>query len=398
MPVPTLLQPEPRLREFHHGDQTLSLPVDLLGRHRFRSALDTTNVDVGDLASLSAGDAIGFAGTAILFNKRTWIGPRDAGFWEQIAPQAVTKTLLEADVRFLQNHNPDLLLARTNPAMRAAGTATMRLLATPTGLRTEADMAPTSYARDLAILLERGDISQMSFAFDPIDWDVEHLADGTVLITITELRLFDNAVVTYPAYEETDAGLRAFAFDELCRNNGFDPAAIARGYATGGNVPDLRQIPTQPESARTKRARIAGSMTRSLNGWTLSDLWPLLDAAVVEQCSSPEFNAYWYVWIVDVSDEWFVYCDDRPGTPDRGCYYQVTYTIDADGTLVLGDAVEVVMKTTYLPVAADDSEDEPGAGSDPDPEGGEYSAPSPLAQRMLAQRMNQLDKTFAAAG
>jgi hypothetical protein len=128
-------------------------------------------------------------------------------------------------------------------------------------------MAPTSYARDLALLLERGDISQMSFAFDPITWTRESLSDGSVLVTITELRLFDVSVVTYPAYEETDAGLRAAAFDALCRSNGLNPAVTLRRYcrdsgyarlsaATDRITEQMRSDPVQHASmlaARMKR-------------------------------------------------------------------------------------------------------------------------------------------------
>jgi HK97 family phage prohead protease len=369
-----------RLRTFGAGNDQLAHPVDMLGRARFRATLDRSSVHVTRSADATA--AIPFKGTAILFDKRTWIGSREYGFWEQIAPQAVTKTLQEADVRFLQNHNPDLLLARTNPKMRADGTQTLSLTSTLGGLVTEADMAPVSYAQDLAVLLDRGDISQMSFAFDPIEWLREDLPDGSLLITITSLRLYDVSVVTYPAYEETDAGLRAAAFDAMCRTNGFDPAAVARGYLVGGQMPSIPAAPAPVppfESRSLKRGRLLTPSTRSLNGWTLSDLWSVLDQAIVEYCSTPDFNAYWYVWIVDVSDEWFVYNDDRPGATFPN-YMQMPYTIDADGTVTLGTPVEVVMKTTYLPVKEDPVEDEPAMG-DPPVEDTEFSSAPATATR-----------------
>lgn len=342
-----------RLRTFRNTrDDELKHPVDVLGRARYRAGLAAGSVHVTRSVDLTA--AIPFQGTAILFNKRTWIGSREHGFWEQIAPEAVTKTLTEADVRFLQNHNPDLLLARTNPGMRADGAATLTLVPTPAGLRTEADMAPVSYAHDLAVLLDRGDISQMSFAFDPIDWTTEQLPGGALLVTITELRLYDVSVVTYPAYEETDAGLRAAAFDAICRDAGFEPDAVLRGYAQGGAMPELELAAAAapeaiPAAHRTKRARLVeADFTRSLNGWTFKDLWPLLDAAIVDYCSTEDFNAYWYVWLIDINDEWFVFYDDRPGAGHS--YWQVSYTVAADGAITLGTPVEVVGKTLWLEV------------------------------------------------
>lgn len=393
--MPQLL--ERQLRTFGAGEDRLAHPVDVLGRARFRASLDRASVHV--TRSMDASSAIPFGGTAILFNKRTWIGSSDLGFWEQIAPQAVTKTLQEADVRFLQNHDPNLLLARTNPTMRAAGNATLTLTPSLGGLVTNADMAPVSYAQDLAVLLERGDISQMSFAFDPLAWIREQLPDGTQLITITELRLYDVSVVTYPAYEETDAGLRAAAFDAMCRTSGFDPATVIRDFFSGGDVseiPNKRTVPPAPvlQPVEAKRARLLAPLTRSLNGWTLSDLWPILDDAIVDLCSTPDMNAYWYVWIVDVSDEWVVYYDGRPSSDAD--YMQVPFTVDADGNVTLGEPIPVVMKTTYIAITEDDPEAELGIGEPPIED--EFSASAALATRTRATRTRLAAEKIHAAG
>lgn len=390
MPRAATLSPE-RYRTFGIGDEQLEHPVDVLGRARFNATLERSSVHVTRSDDPNA--AIPFGGTAILFDTRTWIGSRAAGFWEEIAPEAVTKTLQEADVRFLQNHNPDLLLARTNPAMRADGAATLILTPTLGGLVTEAQMAPVSYARDLAILLDRRDISQMSFSFDPIAWVRIAQPDGSLLIRITELALYDVSVVTYPAYEETDAGLRAAAFEAMCRAAGSDPADVARRFLTGGAMLIPTPVPPAPDARTLKRARAIGSQSRSLNGWTFSDLWSLLDDAIVEATSTPEFNSYWYVCVVDVSDEWFVYYDSRPGSADAA-YWQCPYTVDAGGAVTLGTPVEVVMKTTYLPVA-DDVEDEPGIGPDPETE---MSARTALAHRTLARRTADSHRKVIEAG
>ena len=147
--------------------------------------------------------AIGFRGHGIVYDRWTaiydwWFGE----YQERIAPGAA-KDHLEDDVRLLINHDSNLLLARTT-------NGTMRLTEDGTGVLADADMAPTSYARDLAVLLERGDISQMSFSFIPGDEEWDQRPDGTWLRTITSFEaLYDMSVVTYPAYAETDAGLRA---------------------------------------------------------------------------------------------------------------------------------------------------------------------------------------------
>lgn len=147
--------------------------------------------------------AIGFRGHGIVYDRWTeiydwWFG----NYQERIAPGAAVAHL-EDDVRLLINHDSNLLLARTT-------NGSMRLSEDGTGVLVDADMAPTSYARDLAVLLERGDISQMSFSFIPGDEEWDQRPDGTWLRTITSFEaLYDMSVVTYPAYAETDAGLRA---------------------------------------------------------------------------------------------------------------------------------------------------------------------------------------------
>jgi HK97 family phage prohead protease len=179
--------------------------------------LRTARIDHRSITRDESG-RIGFKGEAIVFNSPTWIGSKRWGFWEQIAPQAVTKTLAEADVRFVQNHDPNLLLARTS-----AGS--LRLAASEAALAVDADMAPVSYAEDAAVLLEGGELKEMSFAFEPLSWEFTETEDGERSYTITELTLYDVSVVTWPAYSATSAGLRATAFDTLCRAAGLDGAA-----------------------------------------------------------------------------------------------------------------------------------------------------------------------------
>jgi hypothetical protein len=142
-------------------------------------------------------------------------------------------------------------------------------------------------------------------------------------------------------------------------------------------MPEIREIPPAPNARSLKRTRLGGSLARSLNGWTLSDLWPLLDDAIVEATSTPEFNSYWYVYICAISDEWFVYWDSRPGASEAALW-QMPYTVDAEGNVTLGVAVEVIEKTTYIAVPAEGAEDEPPIG---DPDGQEMSSAPVTATR-----------------
>lgn len=223
-------------RTLDTGKRTVEVPVDALGRERWRADLDERSVELR-----AEDDTAKFHGHAAVFDKRTWIGPPKWGFWEQVDGAAFNKTLKEADVRFLVNHNPDLVMARNTAN-------TLSLSTDKTGLVTDAPNLDRrqSYTNDAVIALERGDLSQMSFAFRTVKDSWETLEDETELRTLLEVQLFDVSVVTYPAYEDTDAGLRGAAFDVLCRSLGFADAqrsAILAKIADGNlTVDELQAI------------------------------------------------------------------------------------------------------------------------------------------------------------
>ncbi|MCC6147412.1 MAG: HK97 family phage prohead protease, partial [Anaerolineaceae bacterium] len=78
------------------------------------------------------------------------------GFYERIQQGAFTKTLQEADIRALFNHDPNYPLGRVKAN-------TLRLAEDEIGLGIEIDLPDTQYASDLAVSIERGDVDQMSF-------------------------------------------------------------------------------------------------------------------------------------------------------------------------------------------------------------------------------------------
>lgn len=127
------------------------------------------------------------------------------GFREKIAPGAFSKTIQEADVRALFNHDPNFVLGRNK-----AGT--LDLSEDETGLKTVIDLPDTTFARDLKESVKRGDINQMSFGFRVVGengelWEQD--AETNMQIrTLLEVELFDVSLVTYPAYPDTDAGVR----------------------------------------------------------------------------------------------------------------------------------------------------------------------------------------------
>lgn len=127
------------------------------------------------------------------------------GFLEQIDPKAFTRTLAQgADVRALIDHNSSLILGRTK-----AGT--LNLSVDSQGLLVEITPPDTSYARDLMVSMSRGDVTQMSFAFvtKQDSWDKEN--DQNIR-TLLDVDLHDVSAVTYPAYLNTEIGLRSLQY------------------------------------------------------------------------------------------------------------------------------------------------------------------------------------------
>jgi HK97 family phage prohead protease len=124
------------------------------------------------------------------------------GFIEYVRPGAFDRSLKSnPDVRALIDHDPSLILGRTL-------SGTLILESDTTGLKVTIDPPPTSYASDLLTVMQRGDVSQMSFAFTSAvdDWK---LVDGQRTRDLIDLDLVDVSVVTYPAYPDTSVAVRA---------------------------------------------------------------------------------------------------------------------------------------------------------------------------------------------
>ena len=140
-------------------------------------------------------------GYAAVFNSPTVIGGR---FREQVMPSAFKKTLRDSDIRALVNHDPNLLLGRNK-----AGT--LRLSTDEHGLHYEIDLPDTQTGRDWHTSIERGDMTQSSFAFEAIRQDLTHPENVEELPTrsLVEVKLFDISAVTYPAYEDTAVQARS---------------------------------------------------------------------------------------------------------------------------------------------------------------------------------------------
>ena len=153
-------------------------------RHSFGGEVRSLHPDVD-------ADTITLTGLAAVFNKWAEIGP---GFRERIRPGAFAKALKTSDVRLLVNHE-GLPLARTS-------SGTMKLTETRQGLEMEAklDRADPD-VRALIPKIERGDLSQFSFAFDVAPDGQEFKGEERTITEFSEI--FDVSLVTFPAFETT---------------------------------------------------------------------------------------------------------------------------------------------------------------------------------------------------
>lgn len=154
-----------------------------------------TTAEAPELRAAEKGRTL--AGYAAVFNSSADIGE----MWQEvILPGAFTRTL-GGTVFALRDHDRSRVLGSNR-----AGT--LRLSQDNHGLRVEIDLPDTSDGRDVAVLVERGDVRGMSFGFvvTKQTWDETVTPPKR---TIEEVDLHEVTVTAFPAYEDTTIGLRS---------------------------------------------------------------------------------------------------------------------------------------------------------------------------------------------
>jgi uncharacterized protein len=145
-------------------------------------------------------DAIRVQGHAAVFNQEADIG----GYFREIfRPGAFARAIRDDDVPFLIEHY-GLPLARNT-------SGTLKLAEDNVGLAVESTLNGSDPdVMRIVPKMERGDLSKMSIAFIPTrqEWDE---TGETPLRIIHECQLYDVSIVTSPAYDGTDIGLRSLA-------------------------------------------------------------------------------------------------------------------------------------------------------------------------------------------
>lgn len=147
-------------------------------------------------------------GQPIVYNERTNLGWYD----EIIADGALAETDLR-DVRFLINHNTDMIPLARSRNNNTNSTMQMEVIeGKGMAIRVDLDTENNAEAKSLYSAVERGDLSGMSFMFavDKDSW--EDIDTDHPTRTILGIRkVFEVSAVTFPAYEATSITARGLA-------------------------------------------------------------------------------------------------------------------------------------------------------------------------------------------
>ena len=147
-------------------------------------------------------------GKPIVYNERT-----DLGWYDEIIDDGALAETDLRDVRFLVNHNTDMIpLARSR---NNNANSTMQMIVEPgrgMSIRVDLDTENNAEAKSLYSAVQRGDISGMSFMFavDKEAWDDVESDHPTRHIRAIS-RVYEVSAVTFPAYEATSISARGLS-------------------------------------------------------------------------------------------------------------------------------------------------------------------------------------------
>ena len=147
------------------------------------------------------------SGRPIVFGQRT-----DLGFYDEVIERSALDGTDLKDVRFLVNHNVDMIpLARSR---NNTNNSTMQMSVDEDGMaiRVDLDTENNADAKSLYSAVGRGDISGMSFMFtvDRDSWDNADTDHPTRHI-LSIRRVMEVSAVTFPAYSQTSIQTRGLS-------------------------------------------------------------------------------------------------------------------------------------------------------------------------------------------
>lgn len=139
-------------------------------------------------------------GYAAVFNSEANLGT----FSEVIRPGAFAKSLATgSNIRALYHHQGDALLGTTRGG-------TLQLREDAHGLAFTLALPDTSHGRDLAILVDRGDVAGCSFGFRVADGGDRWEQRGSTLVReLLTVELAEITLTSDPAYQDTTVAMRS---------------------------------------------------------------------------------------------------------------------------------------------------------------------------------------------
>lgn len=147
------------------------------------------------------------SGRPIVFGQRT-----DLGWYEEIIEHGALDTTDLKDVRFLVNHNVDMIPLARSRNNNENSTMQMSVDADGMGIRVDLDTENNAEAKSLYSAVNRGDITGMSFMFT-VDGDAwEDVDTEHPLRHVRSIRnVLEVSAVTFPAYSATSIQARGIA-------------------------------------------------------------------------------------------------------------------------------------------------------------------------------------------
>lgn len=139
-------------------------------------------------------------GRPIVFNQRT-----DLGWYDEIIADGALDGVDLRDVRFLVNHNTDMIPLARSRNNNANSTMQLSVVSGEgMDIRVDLDTENNAEAKSLFSAVDRGDITGMSFMFvvDGDSWD-DIESDHPVRTVRSIKRVLEVSAVTFPAYEQT---------------------------------------------------------------------------------------------------------------------------------------------------------------------------------------------------
>lgn len=147
------------------------------------------------------------SGHPIVYNERT-----NLGWYDEIIDSGALDDTDLRDVRFLVNHNTDMIPLARSRNNNANSTMQMTVGDDGMKIRVDLDTENNTEAKSLYSAVNRGDISGMSFMFavDKDTWediDTDHPTRHVTAIS----KVFEVSAVTFPAYEATSISARGLS-------------------------------------------------------------------------------------------------------------------------------------------------------------------------------------------